>query len=101
MAGGFPMKSIRVHSFGGPEVLKLEELPDPTPAAGQVVVRAEAIGVNPVDTYIRSGKYGPKPFPYTPGTDAAGLIESVGPGVTNIKVSQRVYIYGSLTGAYA
>jgi len=95
------MKAIRVHTFGGPEVLKLEELPDPAPAAGQLVVRAEAIGVNPVDTYIRSGKYGPKPFPFTPGTDAAGLVESIGPGVTTIKVGQRVYVYGSLTGAYA
>lgn len=95
------MKSIRVHSFGGPEVLKLEQLPDPTPAAGQVVVRAEAIGVNPVDTYIRSGIYGQRLFPFTPGTDAAGLIESVGPNVTNIKVGQRVYVFGSLTGAYA
>jgi len=95
------MKAIRVHAFGGPEVLKLEELPDPSPGANQVVVRAEAIGVNPVDTYIRSGKYGQRPFPYTPGTDAAGLIESVGPGVNNIKVGQRVYVYGSLAGAYA
>ena len=95
------MKSIRVHSFGGPEVLKLEQVPDPTPAPGQVVVRAEAIGINPVDTYIRSGKYGPKPFPFTPGTDAAGLIESVGQSVTNVKVGQRVYVFGSLTGAYA
>jgi len=95
------MKSIRVHSFGGPEVLKLEQLPDPVPAPNQVVVRAEAIGVNPVDTYIRAGIYGPKPFPYTPGADAAGLIESVGPGVNNLKIGHRVYVFGSLTGAYA
>jgi NADPH:quinone reductase len=95
------MKAIRINAFGGPEVLKLEELPDPAPAAGQVVVRAEAIGVNPVDTYLRSGKYGPKQFPYIPGTDAAGLIESVGPNVTNIKIGQRVYVYGSINGAYA
>ncbi len=95
------MKSIRVHAFGANEVLKLEQVPDPSPAAGQIVVRAEAIGVNPVDTYIRAGKYGPKQFPYTPGTDAAGTVESVGPNVTNFKVGQRVYIFGSLTGAYA
>ena len=75
------MKTIRVHEFGGPDILKLEELPDPTPAAGQVVVKINAIGVNPVETYIRAGKYGPRPFPYTPGTDAAGVIATVGAGV--------------------
>src|ERR1700722_18299255 len=95
------MNAIRINAFGGPAVLKLEELPAPAPAAGQVLVRAEAIGVNPVDTYLRSGKYGPKQFPYIPGTDAAGLIESVGPNVTNIKIGQRVYVYGSINGAYA
>ncbi len=95
------MKSIRVHSFGGHEVLKLEQVPEPSPAAGQIVIRAEAIVVNPVDIYIRAGKYGPKQFPFTPGTDAAGTVESVGPNVTNIKIGQRVYVYGSLTGAYA
>jgi NADPH2:quinone reductase len=95
------MKSIRIHNFGGPQVLQLEEIPDPIAAAGQVVVRAQAIGVNPVDTYIRAGKYGPKQFPFTPGIDAAGIIESIGPGATNFKVGDRVFIFGSLTGAYA
>jgi NADPH2:quinone reductase len=76
-------------------------MPDPQPAAGQVLVRTKAIGVNPVDTYIRSGKYGPRPFPFTPGTDAAGLVESVGSDVIGIKPGDRVYIYGSVDGAYA
>ena len=95
------MKAIRVHQFGGPEVLKLEDVPDPRPGAGQVVVRARAIGVNPVETYIRAGKYGPRPFPFTPGTDAAGVVEAVGEGVGRFRVGQRVYTSGSLTGAYA
>lgn len=95
------MQAIRVHQFGGPEELKLEQVPDPQPGPGQVVVRIKAVGVNPVDTYIRAGKYGPKQFPFTPGTDAAGVVEAVGAGVLNVKVGQRVYIYGTATGAYA
>ena len=78
--GETTMKAIRVHEFGGPEVLKLEDVPEPAPGPGQVLVRIDAIGVNPVETYIRSGKYGPKQFPYTPGTDAGGVIEEVGEG---------------------
>src|SRR5579863_4495548 len=96
------MKAIRVHEFGGPEVLKLEEVPDPKPAAGQVVVRMRAAGVNPVDAYMRAGTYARKPaLPFTPGTDGAGTIESVGAGVTRFKVGDRVYLAGSLSGSYA
>lgn len=95
------MKAIRVHAFGGPEALKLEDLPDPTPGPGQVVVKIHAAGVNPVETYIRKGVYGPKEFPYTPGTDAAGVVEGVGPGVTRAKPGDRVYTSGSVTGTYA
>jgi NADPH2:quinone reductase len=95
------MKAIRVHEFGEPDVLRVEDVPDPIPAHNQVVVRAKAIGVNPVDTYIRAGKYGPKPFPFTPGADAAGVVESVGLGVTSCKVDGRVYIYGAISGSYA
>jgi NADPH2:quinone reductase len=101
------MKAIRVKEFGGPEVMKLEEVPDLKPGAGQVVVRLRAVGVNPVDTYMRAGTYPRKPsLPWTPGTDGAGTIESVGPPL-NIKVGpqfksgDRVYIAGSLSGAYA
>src|SRR5215469_9286667 len=73
------MKAIRVREFGGPEVMRLEEVPDLHPGPGQVVVRVKAAGVNPVDTYIRSGMYARLPaLPYTPGIDAAGLVESVG-----------------------
>jgi len=95
------MKAIRVHQFGGPEVLKLEEIPDPVAGAGQVVIRVHAVGVNPVDTYIRSGIYGSRPFPYTPGSDAAGVVESIGSGVTSVAVGDRVYTAATATGAYA
>jgi NADPH2:quinone reductase len=95
------MKSIRVHQFGDPQVLKLEDLPDPQPGDGQVVVRVRAIGINPVETYVRAGKYGPREFPYTPGSDAAGEVKSVGEGVVRFKPGQRVYTSGSLSGTYA
>ncbi|HKG21657.1 MAG TPA: NADPH:quinone reductase [Blastocatellia bacterium] len=96
------MKAIRVHEFGGPEVLKLEEMDDPRPGRGQVVVRVRAAGVNPVDTYIRSGSYRVKPqTPYVPGSDASGTVESAGDGVTGIAPGDRVYTAGTLSGAYA
>jgi NADPH2:quinone reductase len=95
------MKTIRVHEFGGPEVLKLEELPDPKPAADQLVVRLNSIGVNPVETYVRAGKYGPRAFPYTPGADAAGVVESIGSDIGSVAIGQRVYVIGSITGTYA
>src|SRR6185437_8345001 len=87
--------------FGGPEVLKLEEVPDPKVGPGQVLVRIDAIGVNPVETYIRAGKYGPRQFPFTPGTDVGGVIQSVGPGASQFKPGDRVYTASTLTGAYA
>lgn len=87
------MKAIRVHEFGPPGVMKLEDVPAPQPGKDQVLVRVKAAGVNPVDTYIRSGNYAIKPdLPYTPGSDAAGIIEATG---------QRVYIGRARTGAYA
>ena len=96
------MKAIRVHEFGGPEVMKLEEVPNLTPGPGQVVVSVKAVGVNPVDTYIRAGAYAVKPpLPYTPGLDAAGTVEVVGEGVEIVKVRERVYVAGTLSGAYA
>ena len=96
------MKAIRVSEYGGPAVLKLAEVPDPTPGPGQVVVRNHAVGVNPVDTYLRSNtdNRGPR-LPYTPGSDAAGVVEAVGTGVTTVKAGDRVYVGGSLSGAYA
>jgi len=96
------MKAIVVHEFGGPEVLKLEEVPTPKPAAGQVLVRVHAVGVNPYDTYMRAGTYAVKPpLPYTPGSDGAGVVEAVGPGVTKVKPGDRVYVAKTVSGAYA
>ncbi|HYP29533.1 MAG TPA: NADPH:quinone reductase [Blastocatellia bacterium] len=96
------MKAIRVHEFGGPEVMKLEEVDDPDPGRGQVVVRVHAAGVNPVDTYIRSGMYRIKPpTPFTPGSDGAGVVESVGEGVTELAPGDRVYTARTLSGSYA
>ena len=96
------MKAIRVSEFGGPETLKLQDVPDPKPDSGQVVVRVKAAGVNPVDTYIRSGAYARKPnLPYTPGTDAAGVVEAIGSTVKLFKPGDRVYTNGSSTGVCA
>lgn len=87
------MKAIRVHEFGGPEVLKLENVAEPEPGCGQVLVRVRAAGINPVDTYIRSGTYAFKPeLPYTPGFDGAGIVEGTG---------ERVYFGGTATGSCA
>jgi NADPH2:quinone reductase len=96
------MKAIRVHEFGGPEVMKLEEVPDLTAGPGQVVVSVKAAGVNPADTYMRTGTYAVKPaLPYTPGMDAAGTVLSVGEGADNVQLGERVYVGGTLRGAYA
>ena len=95
------MKAIRVYAHGGPEVLKLEDQPKPTPGAEQVLIRIHAAGVNPVDTYIRAGAYSISNLPYTPGFDAAGVVEAVGGGVTQLKPGDRVYTSATVTGAYA
>ena len=96
------MKAIRVHEFGVPEVMKLEEVDAPKPGTGQVLVKVQAAGVNPVDCYIRSGLYPLKPaLPFTPGMDAAGTVESVGEGVTRMKPGDRVYVAGTVSGSYA
>ena len=96
------MKAILVREFGGPEVLKLEDVPTPKPAAGQALVRIHAVGVNPYDTYMRAGTYARKPpLPYTPGSDGAGIIEAVGEGVKRVKPGDRIYTAQTLSGAYA
>jgi NADPH:quinone reductase len=96
------MRAIRVTEFGGPEVLKIQDVPDPKPDSEQILVRVKAAGVNPVDAYIRSGAYPRKPnLPYTPGTDAGGIVESAGPSVKGFKAGDRVYINGSITGVCA
>lgn len=96
------MKAIVVREFGEPEVMKLEELPTPTPFGRQVLVRIKAAGVNPVDTYLRTGIHAHAPkLPYTPGKDAAGIVESVGDDATRFKTGDRVYTADTLTGTYA
>ena len=96
------MKAIRVSEYGGPSVLKLEEVPTPPPGANQVLVRVHAAGINPVDTYLRSNtdNRGPK-LPYTPGADAGGVVEAVGSGVAGFEAGDRVYVGGTATGSYA
>jgi NADPH:quinone reductase len=94
------MKAIRVHKFGGPEVLQLEEIPEPKAGPGQVLVEIKAAGVNPVDTYVRSGSYPLLPsLPYVPGGDAAGVVRGVGDGVTRFKPGDRVWV--ARAGGYA
>jgi NADPH:quinone reductase len=96
------MKAIRVHEFGGPEVLRLEDVPTPQPGSDEVLVRMHAIGVNPVETYVRAGKYSRLPdLPYTPGNDGAGVVEQVGRDVKEFKPGDRAYTAGSISGTYA
>jgi NADPH:quinone reductase len=96
------VKAIRVHAFGGPEVLRWEDVNDPVPGPKQVLVRIRAAGVNPVEAYIRTGTYALKPsLPYTPGTDAGGIVEHVGAEVRGVQAGRRVYVSGSSTGTYA
>jgi NADPH2:quinone reductase len=90
-----------VHEFGPPEVMRLEDVPDIEPGLGEVLVMVKAAGVNPADTYVRSGTYARKPaLPYTPGVDGAGIVKAVGENVT-LPIGMRVYISGTLTGSYA
>lgn len=96
------MKAIRIHEFGPPEVMKLEDVPDLRPGPGQVVVRIKAAGVNPTEAYQREGRPGRlNVLPYTPGTDGAGTVEMTGADVARVKAGQRVYTSGSLSGTYA
>jgi NADPH:quinone reductase len=100
------MQAILAREFGGPEVLKLEEVPDPAAGPDQVRVRIHAVGVNPYETYMRAGGYAIKPeLPYIPGADAAGVIDQAGAGVSGWKEGDRVYISGTARhkacGAYA
>lgn len=96
------IRAIRVRTFGGPEVLRLEETPDLKPGPGEVLLRVQAAGVNPVESYRRSGTYARQPsLPWTPGTDGAGIVESVGGGVTRVRSGDRVFTTGSITGTYA
>ncbi|HUP00918.1 MAG TPA: quinone oxidoreductase, partial [Gemmatimonadota bacterium] len=93
------MKAIRVHESGEPDVLRLEEVEDPTPGPGQALVRIEATGINFIEVYQRKGSY-PRPLPYTPGHEGAGTIVAVGEGVTEVAAGDRVATT-TLGGAYA
>lgn len=93
------MKAIRVYEAGGPEVLRYEDVPEPQPGAGEARVKIEAAGLNYIDTYYRTGLYA-TPFPFTPGSEAAGVVDAVGPDVTVVKPGDRV-AYCLTLGAYA
>jgi NADPH2:quinone reductase len=94
------MKAVRIHKTGGPDVLTFEDAPDPQPSRGEAVVKVEAIGVNFIDVYFRTGLYKAPSLPYTPGMEAAGTVSAVGPEVTDVKVGDRV-AYAMSPGAYA
>ncbi|MFB3819443.1 MAG: quinone oxidoreductase [Candidatus Methylomirabilales bacterium] len=93
------MRAIRVHAVGGPEVLRLEDIPVPRPGPGQALVQLEAIGLNFIDCYHRSGLY-KLPLPFVPGQEAAGRVSALGPGVSGLRVGDRV-AYAGTPGAYA
>jgi NADPH2:quinone reductase len=93
------MRSVVVREFGAPDVMRVETVPDPEPSPTQVLVRVRSVGVNPVDTYIRSGVYAAKPaLPYTPGNDGAGEVVAAGAEVTGFQPGDRVYIAGDNLG---
>jgi NADPH2:quinone reductase len=94
------MKAIRIGAPGGPEVLRLEEIPDPAPKEGEVLVRVEAIGLNFIEVYFRAGLYKPAGYPFTPGGEVAGIVEAAGSGVTTVKAGDRIATINA-QGAYA
>ncbi|HEX7976430.1 MAG TPA: NADP-dependent oxidoreductase [Anaerolineales bacterium] len=96
------MKAVRIHDYGGPEVLEVEEVPRPQPGEGQVQIRVYAAGVNPADWKMRAGlmkQFRPLPMPWTPGLEGAGIVSEVGPGVTQFQVGQAVF--GAFQATYA
>src|SRR5689334_18481446 len=93
------MRAIRIHAFGSPEVLQVEEVPLPAPGPGEARVRVEAAGVNFIDIYHRTGQYHGN-LPLTLGQEGAGVVDAVGPGVTEVQAGARV-AYASVQGAYA
>lgn len=102
------MKAVRVHNYGGPEVLRFEDAPRPTPDSGELLIRVQAASVNPLDWKVRAGymkDYIPLPLPFTPGWDVSGVVEAVGSGVTKFKKGDDVYARPDVTahgdGAYA
>jgi NADPH2:quinone reductase len=94
------MKAIRVHETGGPEVLRVEDVPDPTPGPGELLIDVQAVGVNFIEIYQRTGIY-QKPLPFTPGAEFAGTVEAVGEGVTGFSVGDHIASVDSISGSYA
>ena len=94
------MKAIRIHNIGGPEVMRLEDVPEPTPGKGEAVVKIAAAGLNFIDIYFRIGLYKAAQFPFTPGHEGAGTVSAVGEGVTEVKAGDRV-AYAMAMGSYA
>jgi NADPH:quinone reductase-like Zn-dependent oxidoreductase len=102
------MKAVRVHNYGGPDVLRFEDAPRPTPGSGELLIRVHAASVNPIDWKVRAGymkDYIPLPLPFIPGWDVSGVVEAVGSGVTKFKKGDEVYARPDVTthgyGAYA
>src|SRR5438093_13433175 len=93
------MKAIRIHQPGGPDALKLDEVPEPKPGAGQALVKIDAAGLNYIDVYFREGLY-KAPLPFGIGLEAGGTVAAVGAGVPEVKVGDRV-AYTDVPGAYA
>jgi NADPH2:quinone reductase len=94
-------KAIRIHSYGGPEVMKWEDVPTPEPGPGEALVKQEAVGLNYIDIYFRTGLYKSPSMPATIGMEGAGTVVAVGPGVTEVQVGERVAYAGGTIGAYA
>jgi len=93
------MKAIRIHAAGGPEAMRLDDVPQPTPKAGEAIVKVDAAGLNYIDVYFRSGMYKAE-YPLTLGLEAAGSVTAVGPNVSEVKVGDKV-AYTGVAGAYA
>jgi NADPH2:quinone reductase len=94
-------KAIRIHAYGGPEVMRWEDVPTPEPGPGEVLVKHEAVGLNYIDVYFRTGLYKAPSMPITPGMEAAGTVVAVGPGVTEFAVGDRVAYGTGPAGAYS
>jgi NADPH:quinone reductase-like Zn-dependent oxidoreductase len=98
------MKAIRIHNYGGPEVLRYEDTPRPTPGPGELLIKVHAASVNPIDWKIRAGYMKdlmPHKLPFVPGWDAAGVVEAIGSGVAHFRPGNEVYACTNHDGAYA
>ncbi|MCP9495380.1 MAG: NADPH:quinone reductase [Pyrinomonadaceae bacterium MAG19_C2-C3] len=95
------MKAIRIYEHGEPDVMRYEDVAEPAPGAGEVMVQIAAVGVNPVETYIRAGLHTKRETPFILGTDAAGIVSAKGAEVAGFEIGERVYTSGSVSGTYA